>query len=276
MKDFKDKIVYITGGSQGIGLAVARQFASRGAHIIVFARRHTLLEEALKLIEERRISVHQRFSCLPVDVSKRGEVEDAMSVSVRDFGVPDVLVNCAGFARPRYFEDISYHQFDEIIHVDLYGTWNTISTLVPLMKDRGGYIVNTSSICGFIGVFGYADYCAAKFGIIGLSEVLRSELKRYNIRVSVLCPPDTDTPGFAEENKLKPAETRAISSAASLMQPDDVAVALLAGMAREDFIIIPGLNGRFTWWMKRFFPGIVESVMDADIKKIQKGQKSEK
>lgn len=276
MRDFRDKVVYITGGSQGIGLAVARQFASKGANVSIFARRKVQLEDALKLIEEKRIYARQRFSFRSVDVSKREEVDDAMAASVRDFGVPDVLVNCAGFARPRYFEDISYQQFDEIIHVDLYGTWNTICALVPVMKERGGYIVNTASICGLIGVFGYADYCAAKFGIVGLSEVLRSELKRYNIRISVLCPPDTDTPGFAEENRLKPAETRAISGTASLMQPDTVAAALLTGMAREDFIIIPGLNGRFSWWMKRFMPGIVEFVMDSDIKKIQKGLKPEK
>jgi short-subunit dehydrogenase len=137
------------------------------------------------------------------------------------------------------------------------------------MKEKGGYIVNTSSMCGFVGVFGYADYCAAKFGIVGLSEVLRSELRWHNIAVSVLCPPDTDTPGFAEENRTKPPETVAVSGAGSLMKPEEVAKALLAGMARKEFMIIPNLNGKFTWWMKRLLPGLVDAIMDADIKKVQ-------
>ena len=274
MKDFKDKVVYITGGSQGIGMAAAKLFVAKGAHVIVFARRQPVLEDALKQIAAGRVSDNQRFSCLPLDVSMRENVEAVMFKAVRDFGVPDVLVNCAGYAHPRYFEDISYGQFDEIVHVDLYGTWNTVSILAPLMKEKGGYIVNTSSLCGFIGVFGYADYCAAKFGIVGLSEVLRSELKWHDITVSVLCPPDTNTPGFAEENKTKPPETKAVSGAASLMQPEAVARALLAGMAREEFMIIPNFNGKFTWWMKRFLPGLVEMVMDSDIRKVQKQKKS--
>ena len=270
MKDFKNKIVYITGGSQGIGLASAKLFAARGAHVIIFARRQGALEDALKQIATGRITDQQKFSCMPLDVSRREDVEATMFRAVKDFGVPDVLLNCAGYAHPRYFEDISYAQFDEIMHVDLYGTWNTVSTLAPLMKERGGYIVNTSSMCGFLGVFGYADYCAAKFGIVGLSEVLRGELKWHNIRVSVLCPPDTDTPGFAEENKTKPDETKAVSGAAKMMQPEDVAKALLAGIAKEEFMIIPNFDGRFTWWMKRFLPGLVDMVMDSDIKKVQK------
>ena len=144
MKDFKNKIVYITGGSQGIGLASAKLFAARGAHVIIFARRQGALEDALKQIATGRITDQQKFSCMPLDVSRREDVEATMFRAVKDFGVPDVLLNCAGYAHPRYFEDISYAQFDEIMHVDLYGTWNTVSTLAPLMKERGGYIVNTS------------------------------------------------------------------------------------------------------------------------------------
>lgn len=87
--------------------------------------------------------------------------------------------------------------------VHIYGVWNSISTLLPHMRQRGGYIVNVSSVLGFMGVFGYSDYCPSKFAILGLSEVLKSELKRYGIGISVLCPPDTDTPGFQVENQTK-------------------------------------------------------------------------
>lgn len=270
MKDFKDKVVYVVGGSSGIGLAIARLFAAEGAHVIIFARRKDVLELAVKEIAGQRISDGQRFSCQQMDVSVREQVESVMSKSVAEFGVPDVLINCAGRARPHYFEDITYEQFDETMKINLYGTWNTISVLLPHMKKRGGYMVNVSSIAGFIGVFGYTDYGASKFALIGLSETLRSELKQYGTTVSVLCPPDTDTPGFKEENKTKPPECQAISAArAKLIQPEEVAKALLKGMRKGEFIIVPNFDGKLMLVMKRLFPGLVEFVMDGDIRKTQ-------
>ena len=269
MKDFKNKVVYISGGSSGIGLATAKLMAARGANVVIFARRQKVLDGALAEVDACRLEQGQKFHCRSLDVAQRDQVEEVLKGAVAEYGVPDVLINCAGRARPDYFEKISYEQFEETIKVDLYGTWNTISVLLPYMKEKGGYIVNVSSIVGFIGIFGYTDYAAAKFGVIGLSEALRSEVKRYNITVSVLCPPDTDTPGFVEENKFKPPETKAISEAANLMKPEAVAAALLKGMARQEFIIIPNADGRFSYIMKRLFPWLVEMVTDSQIKKVQ-------
>jgi 3-dehydrosphinganine reductase len=274
MKDFKGKTVYITGGSSGMGKAAAGLMAARGANVAIFARRQDVLEEALKQVSSCGINDEQRYYYAVMDVSRHEEVNNVLRKAVEDFGVPDVLINCAGRAFPRCCEDITYEQFDSTMKVDLYGTWNTCSFMVPLMKKRGGYIVNVSSIVGFVGVFGYTDYAAAKFGVIGFSEALRSELKPSGVVVSVLCPPDTDTPGFAEENKTKPPETRAVSAASKIMQPEEVASALLKGMAAGQFIIIPNADGKFTWIMKRLFPWLVDMVMDSQIRGVQKGNKS--
>ena len=273
MKEFKDKLVYISGGSSGIGLGVAKALAARGANVIIFARRQKTLDAARDEIDQCRMIEGQKIHCRSMDVSQREQVEDVLKKAVAEYGAPDVLINCAGRARPAYFEEISFGQFEETIKVDLYGVWNTISVLLPYMKERGGYIVNVSSIVGFLGIFGYTDYAAAKFGVIGLSEALRSEVKRYNIAVSVLCPPDTDTPGFVEENKSKPEETKVISAGAKLMQPEAVAEALLKGMAKEEFIIIPNADGRFTYIMKRLFPWLVEMVTDSQVRQVQKANK---
>jgi len=276
MKDFKGKTVYITGGSSGIGLALAKLMAEKGANVIIFARRQQVLDAALKQVCASGNAAGQKHACLSMNVANRQQVAEVLAQAVAGYGVPDVLVNCAGRAIPRYFEDVSYEQFDETQKVDLYGTWNTTSILVPLMKTKGGYIVNVSSIVGFIGIFGYTDYAAAKFAVLGFSEALRSELKRYNIAVSVLCPPDTDTPGFAEENKTKPPETKAISATANVMKPEDVAKALLKGIAKKEFIIIPNADGMFTYMMKRLLPGLVEMVTDAQAKKVQQSMKAGK
>ncbi len=269
MKDFSNKVVYITGGSSGIGLATAKALAAEGAHIIIFARRKDRLEQALEEIQSMRVSSSQRFTCRQMDVSRWDVVKAVISEALADFGVPDVLINCAGRAYPRVFEKVTYEQFDETMKINLYGIWHTTSVLVPYMKQRGGYIVNVSSIAGFIGLFGYTDYSASKFAIIGLSEALRSELKPYNIMVSVLCPPDTDTPGFHEENKTKPEETRAISASAKLRQPEEVAHALLKGMRKGERYIIPGFDSNMIFLLKRLFPDLIEFVMDSTIRKVQ-------
>ncbi|HOA36020.1 MAG TPA: SDR family oxidoreductase [Bacillota bacterium] len=269
-KHFEGKNVYITGGSSGIGLSAAKQLAALGANILIFARTKERLEAAAADIGKHCLSEAQRVSALQIDVGDNENVNTVMSRAVLEFGPPDLLINCAGRAYPHYFEKIGYEQFDQTMKTNLYGIWNTTAALVPEMKKRGGCIVNVSSIAGFIGIFGYTAYCASKFGVIGFSEALRSELRSYGIRVAVLCPPDTDTPGFAAENKTKPEETKEASKGAKLMPPDEVARQLIIGIKRGRHIIIPGLDGKITWRIKRFFPALVDAVLNSQIKKVQK------
>jgi 3-dehydrosphinganine reductase len=267
--DFDSLNIYIVGGSSGIGLATAELLSAQGSDIIIFARGRERLEKALGEIRSKAKRETQRFSFKQMDVAVHPEVSRVMDEAVQEFGPPDILINSAGRAYPDYFDNISYEQFDETMKVHIYGIWNTVSTLLPYMKEKGGYIVNVSSVVGFMGVFGYSDYAASKFAIIGLTEVLKSELKRYNIGVSVLCPPDTDTPGFEVENRNKPPETQAVSESGGLMKPEDVAEEILKGIRKGKFFIGPG-PARMLFRLKRFFPWLVEMVMERDIRKVQK------
>ncbi len=273
MKEFNGKTAFIPGGSSGIGLSAAKLLASQGANVVIFARNSKRLEEAAAVVKQSRKSDTQRVGFMALDVSDNAAVKNAMTKAVSDFGTPDLLINCAGRAYPRNFEDISFAQFDETMRINMYGIWNTCQVLIPFMKKRGGVIVNTSSMCGFLGVFGYTDYCASKFAIVGFSETLKSEMKQYNISVQVLCPPDTDTPGFATENLTKPAETKAISAGAKAMSSDAVAKELIDGIRKNTFMIIPGFDGKLTCFLKKHMPFIIDMVMDSGIKKTQKGSK---
>jgi len=272
LNDLFDKNVFLTGGSSGIGLSTAKLLAAEGASVIIFARTQDTLEAALTKVEGERVTAAQRFACRQLDVTEHASVTAVMTEAVRSFGVPDILINCAGRALPHYFEDISFEQFDETMKTNLYGAWSAISVLVPDMKAKGGTIVNVSSLAGFVGVFGLTDYCASKFALVGLSEALRQELRRYRIMVSVLCPPDTDTPGLANENIFKPAETKAVSGAAKLMHPDDVAAELVKGIRRGSFMIVPGTEGRLALTMKRHLPRVVDLIMRRAIGNAQKGR----
>jgi len=276
---FGDKIVYIMGASTGTGLAAARLLAGRGARVMLFSRSRGKLEKALAEVQASALdsaagsTTRQRFAYKTLDISRNDEVRRALEGAVKDFGVPDILINSVGMARPDYFENISYEQFDEIQKTNLYGTWNTCSVLVPHMKKKGGYIVNVSSAGGFVGTFGYTDYSASKFGVLGFSEALRAELKPWNITVSVLCPASIDSPGYLEENRNKPAETHAIEGNAGLMSPDFVAKKLIKGMGRGKLIITPNFMGKVAFLAKRFVPGLMEAVFDGDVKKAQQNKK---
>lgn len=269
MKDFTNKNAYITGGSSGIGLAIVEQLLSLGANALLISRKIEKLENAKTRLSSLKKD-DQKLEILSLDVSDNSSVKEKLYQAIESFGEPDVLINCAGLAIPRHFEDIQYDQFEFIMKTNLHGVWNMTHALIPYLKERKGYVVNVSSIAGFIGVFGYTDYCASKFAIIGLSEALRSEYDRFGVKISVLCPPDTDTPAFEEENKTKPEETKAISENAKLMQPETVAKALINGMKKEQFMIIPGFDGKLAYTVKRAAPGLVHIMLQNDIKKAGK------
>ena len=273
MKTFEQKNVYITGGSSGIGLATAKMLAAEGANVLIFSRSRDRLDQALGEIEGHRKSEGQRFSAMRLDVSQNQEVNRVMAAAVEQFGTPDLLINSAGKAVPRPFEEISYEQFDDIMKTNFYGVWNSVQALLPHMKQRGGHIANVSSMAGFIGVFGYADYGASKFAMMGFSETLRMELKQYNIRVSVLCPPDTNTPGYELENQTKPPETWAIGETAKLIEPEVVARALLKGIQKGKYMILANAEGWLIYWAKRYVPFVLDGMLERAVKRAQAQKK---
>jgi 3-dehydrosphinganine reductase len=151
------------------------------------------------------------------------------------------------------------------------GTVNTVRAFLPyFIEQKHGSIANVSSVVGYMGVFGYSAYAPAKFAVVGFSECLRQELLPHNIGVSVIYPPDTDTPQWHEENKSKPQETRVLSGTIKVMPAERVAIALLKGISRRTFTIIPGVMNKFTYFMNRHFPGIVWMIVSGDLRKYWK------
>ncbi|RPJ06915.1 MAG: SDR family NAD(P)-dependent oxidoreductase [Spirochaetaceae bacterium] len=270
IRSLAGKLVYIFGGSTGIGLALADEFLQRGARIILFSRSGEKLKAALQFLGKKADTKDFPVMTIQLDVTLAAEIKSVLRQSLEKTGIPDIVINNVGRAKPGYFEDISTEQFDETIDVNLRSMWNTLQVLLPVMKNRGGYVVNVSSMVGFAGVFGYADYAASKFAVIGLTEVLRSEYLRHGIKFSVLCPPDTMTPGFNEENTTKPVETIIASAGVKAVSPAVVARSCLRGMQRERFIITSTFIANLVWFLKRHLPGLLFYIMDADIRKAQR------
>lgn len=277
-------IVYITGGSSGIGLATALAFARQGAAVHLLARTPDKLAAAVDTIRQGLVASGLAESSWPaitassVDVASSADVASRLEADFRSVGIPDILVNCAGMARPGYFQELTPDILRNTVETNLLGTMYVCLSVYRAMIAHGkkGHIINVSSLAGLIGVFGYTAYGASKFGIVGFSATLRAEARLHGIRVSVLCPPDTDTPQLHEENKYKPAETRAVSGNAKLLQPETVAEALLARIASNRFIIFADRTSAMIHTINRFMPWLVDFFMHQDVMKVQKQATSTK
>jgi len=237
MTQLQDAHVLITGGSSGIGLETARQALARGARVSIVARDPERLADALHGLE-RGVGDETRVAAEPADVTDPEHLDAAVTLLVAQFGSVDVLVTCAGSARPGHFERMPDTVFEDQMALDYFGTLHAVRNVVPSMIDRQrGHLLLVSSTAGIIGVYGYSAYSPAKFAVRGLAETLRAELKPYGIVVSCAYPPDTDTPGLARENLEKPEATARISAAVKVRPADDVARAMVRGIERDRLVI---------------------------------------
>lgn len=266
---YSGKQVWIFGGSSGIGLAAAQILAHTVSRLHLFARREDVLAQAHEQVAANASgSVEIEHTSLDVCDD---DLPAQLDQIITDHGCPDVVINCTGAAYPNYFENISKQQFRQTLDLNVVGVRNIAAALVPHMKARGsGHLINTSSMAGIIGVFGYTDYSASKFAIVGFSEALQAELKPHGLIVSVLYPPDTYTPGFETEEKTKPMETRAVSAANRPLEPEQVAEALIKQIPKGRFHIFANWDGRITFLLKRFCPSLVNWVLNRTIEKAQR------
>lgn len=259
----QDRIALITGGSSGIGLAIARALARRGSHVWIIARRADLLSRALAEIDAARLNGNQICGSLSVDVSDADQVRAALEKIEAEVGSPHILINSAGVARPGYFHELSLADFHQMMDINYFGTVNMVKAVLPGMFARGwGHIVNISSVAGFLGVFGYSAYGASKFAVTGFTEVLRAELKRKNIGVSLVFPPDVDTPQLAYESQFRPRESRALMDGGPILSPDAVASAVLRGVERNQYIILPGSFGKAIYYLTHILGNVRNPLMD--------------
>ncbi len=235
--------IIITGGSSGIGLATAKYLAARGAHISIIARTPTRLETARLEIEAARLEPTQSIEVLAADVAVSGQIIPAIETTISRLGPPAALITCAGVAHPGYFDDLPLEIFEQTMAVNYFGTLYSLRAVVPVMIKQGrGHLVLVSSGAGLVGLVGYTPYSPTKFAVRGLAESLRVELKPYGIGVSIVYPPDTDTPQLAAENRSKPPETQHITARARVLSAEQVARAIARGLEKRSWLIAPGLE----------------------------------
>ena len=184
--EFAGRVVVITGGSRGLGLVLARQFAAERARLVLLARDDGELDRARRLLQEESGADVTTIRC---DVRRRADVRAAVAQIFEKFSAVDVLVNTAGVIQVGPMEHMGHEDYENAMATHFWGPLHLILELVPSMRRRGfGRIVNITSIGGRIGVPHLAPYCASKFALVGLSDSLRAELDRHGIRVTTVAP----------------------------------------------------------------------------------------
>jgi 3-dehydrosphinganine reductase len=253
----------ITGGSSGIGLALAHRLARRGAAVSLIARGEERLTAAAAALREHGATI----GTAAADVADRQALVRALDDLQAKAGPCDALVTCAGLARPGHFLELDDEVFRTMMEVDYFGTLHAIRAVAPAMVTRGsGSIVAVSSGAALLGIFGYTAYAPAKFAVRGLMEVLRDELGPHGVHVACVYPPDVDTPQLADENRFKPDETFAISGTVEPISADEVADAMLRGIDRRRFAIYPNAEMRLLATLAPPLAPLVRRLVDRKVR----------
>jgi len=227
------KVALVTGASSGIGAEIARSLAREGAKVALAARNEKKLQEVAASLGDR-----SRTLVVPADISQESDVREMVERTVRQLGRIDILINNAGFGVFKPLTDISVEEFDNVIGVNLRGTFLCLKHTLPLMYEQGhGCVVTISSLAGKHGFAGGGAYCASKFGVNGLAESAFHEARSQNVRIITISPGSVDTNFFDEAGTTSPNRDR-------ILQPEDVAESVLLAVSLPERALIRELDIR--------------------------------
>jgi len=242
---FAGRSVLITGGARGMGRSHALGFAREGASVAVLdlARGVSGLSYPMGTADELERTARDcrdlsggKSVAVYADVRNAAEVAAAVMNTLEAFGRIDILVNNAGITTGfRLAHELSEDDWDRVVDVNLKAVWLCCKYVIPhLLPQRSGKIINIASVAGLVASPGYANYVAAKFGVVGLTKTLAIELAEYNINVNCICPATVDTPMTAADivsYGMKVEETREviakINPLGRILEPDDITDAVL-------------------------------------------------
>lgn len=254
--DLNGKVVLITGASSGIGEAVARRCAARGARLVLAARS----ADRLTTLERQFMAAGGQARAVPTDVTQVDQVQHLAHTALQHYGQVDVLVNSAGLGVFDSFLDADIADLDRMIRVNLFGTVHCTKALLPQMLDRRqGYIVNVASIVSMAATHNLAFYAASKWAVLGMSRALELDLRGTGIRVFAVCPHVVHTDFFQHADKRKLAR---VAYLVPWLKADDVARAVVRAVERNRSgeLVLPQV-ARPLIAVARAFPSLAKLVI---------------
>ena len=251
------KTVVITGGSSGIGLDLAKAYVQQGCDVALLARNQARLDEAVALCKGLMKTADQVIKAYSVDVADAQSLSKCVSDIKQTLSTPDILILSAGIVASERFVEQSDAGFENIMQTNVMGSRLVVRAFInDMILQKSGQICFVSSLGGIISTYGYSAYSASKFAVIGMAGALRQEIAEYGVGVSVLCPPEVDTPMVAKESEHILPQTRFIKDIGGTLNVKTVTHAAIKGINKNRFIIVPGLMAKISYAQARFMPRI--------------------
>ncbi|MCE2994960.1 MAG: SDR family oxidoreductase [Cyclobacteriaceae bacterium] len=254
----KDKVVIITGGSSGIGKAMAEVFGLNGSKIFITGRNLTDLHQAVTDLKSKGIDAHGFQADVSVEDDNRKMAEEA----IQKFGRIDVLINNAGISMRALFSEVDLDVVKKVMDINFYGVLYATKYCLPEIMKHQGSVVGISSIAGYRGLPGRTGYSASKFALNGFLEVLRTEMLKKDVHVLTACP------GFTASNIRKRSLTKDGTSQgesprdeAAMMSAEECAQHIYnATVKRKKILILTG-QGKLTVFLNKFLPGLTDKLV---------------
>ncbi|HOK08340.1 MAG TPA: SDR family oxidoreductase [Candidatus Hydrogenedens sp.] len=255
---FKDKVVLITGASEGIGRALAKVFSREGAKIVISARNELRLNELAEEVKNDNNSV----KIIKADVSKKDDCSNLISKTIAHFGKLDILVNNAGRTMWCQFDEIQDLMIlKEIMETNFYGSVYCTYYALPYLYKTGGHIVAISSVAGLTGVPCRTIYSASKHAMVGFFDSLRVEVEPKGVHVTIVAP------DFVKSEIHKRAlkgdgsslgQTPMVES--KIMTAEECAELILKAILKKQRLLITSNRGKIGRWLKMFCPSLVDRI----------------
>jgi len=255
---FRDKVVVVTGGASGIGLAVCRRLAADGAKIGLL----DMDEQALDAVQRELDKQGVDSLSVKCDVSRRVAAEEAIQHFIERFGGIDVLFNNAGITQRGPFVDTDIAVFERVMAVNFFGSLYCTKAAIRSLIQRKGLIIVNESVAGLAPLLGRTGYSASKHALNGLFTSLRTEIRETGTHVMIVCP------GFVETN----LQTRALGCNGSVTAhpqsrvgqqdtPEHVAEMIVRGALKRKHLLVLTPVGKISYWISRIFPILYERAM---------------
>ena len=254
----KDKVVIITGGSSGIGKALAREFGSKGARIIITGRDAQLLQSTVDELSRENIVV-ESFNG---DVSKEEDNLAMAHMAIDKFGSIDILINNAGISMRALFSEVDMAVVKKVMDINFFGTLYATKACLPEIIRNKGSVIGISSIAGFRGLPGRTGYSASKFALNGFLEVLRTELLKSGVHVLTACP------GFTASNIRVRSLTKDGSQQGEsprdegkMMTAEECAKHIYRATVKRKRTLILTAQGKLVVWLNKWWPSFADRMV---------------
>ncbi|MEN9598018.1 MAG: hypothetical protein RL596_329 [Bacteroidota bacterium] len=256
MNSFQNKIVVVTGGSDGIGKALVDAFLQQGAKVATCGRNYDKLYQLQALYPGKPLLIHT------ADVSKQQDCELFISTVIKAFGTIDILINNAGISMRSVVEEVDLDTIRKVMDINFWGTVYCTKLALPHVLKNSGTIVGVSSIAGYRGLPGRSGYSASKFAVNGWLEALRTELLESGTNVMWVCP------GFTTSNirnvalnKKGESQGESPMDEGKMMSAEECATHILQAIEKRKRTLVLTFTGKRTVFLNRFFPALADKLV---------------